>query len=472
MSKAILGVDIGTTSICGVAISASGDFLASVERPNDAAIGGLPAGRAEQDPLRIRQRVHEVLRELAGSAQEFAAIGLTGQMHGMLCVDERNQPVSPLITWQDARCLEPTAHGTTWIEAMRAQVDARLWDACGCLPSSGYLGATLYWMRCNQALPAGAARACFIHDWIAADLTGQLPTTDPSNAGSSGVFDLAELRWHAEIIRRLELPVNLLPPVRESGEPIGAVTASAAAATGLPVRTPVCNAVGDNQASVLGSIADTDRSVLINLGTGGQISWAIPSFQRVAGMETRYLPRGRYLLVGASLCGGRAYAWLNDVVQHWLGEFGYRIEREKVYARLTELATTAPADCGGLRMSTTFAGTRGEPAVRGGIEGISLDNFSLGNAARAALAGIIDELCDMYEQAGGKSGCRHTKAVASGNAVRKNPLLGGIIGAHTGCPVLIPRHREEAAFGAALLAGTGVGTWSSLDEAGGCIQYG
>jgi sugar (pentulose or hexulose) kinase len=471
MHKAILGIDIGTTTICGVAIATSGEFLASVERPNDSAIGGLPSGRAEQAPTRIRERVFEVLRELRGRVDEVTAIGLTGQMHGMVCVDADNQPVSNLITWQDGRCLEPTPRGNTWLDEIRGRVETPAWDACGCLPANGFLGTTLYWMVRNHALPERTARVCFIHDWLAGSLAAQLPVTDPSDAGSAGVFDLANLRWHGDIVSRLDLPMSLLPPVRESGEPIGSVSTTAAAATGIPAGTPVCNAVGDNQASVIGSMADMDHSVLINMGTGGQISWTVPSFLRVAGMETRYLPRGRYMLVGASLCGGRAYAWLNDVVRNWLGEFGCQPDRETVYARLNELAAATPADCGGLSATTTFAGTRADPGIRGGIAGISLNNCTLGNAARAVLTGIVDELCGLHEQAGGRAAYAHTQAVASGNAVRKNPLLAAIISSRTQCPVLIPRHREEAAFGASLLAGVGTGAWSSLAEAGRCIRY-
>lgn len=482
MDHCLIGLDIGTTSICGVAVGTSGELIASVERPNDSAVSGLPAGRAEQDPVRIRLRAIEVLRELAGRADDVAGIGLTGQMHGMLCVDAENQPLTNLVTWQDGRCLERSSGGESRLEEIRRRVPAGHWEACGCEPAGGFMGSTLFWMSRNDCLPAAAIRVCFIHDWLAGQLAGQAPVTDPSDAASSGLFDLARMHWHADIIHELSLPAGMLPPVRESGEPIGKLSAAMAQATTLAEGTPICNAVGDNQASVIGSIADMSGSVLINLGTGGQISWAIDGFRREAGMETRYLPwgagslpagfAGRYMLVAASLCGGRAYAWLNDVVGDWLQEFGSPVARDKIYARLNELAASAASDCGGLAAVSTLAGTRANPAGRGSISGISLDNFSLGNLARAVLTAMVDELCCVYDRAGGKTGCGHVKAVASGNAVRKNALIAGIIGARSGCPVLIPRHREEAAFGAALLAGVGTGLWRDLDDAGRAIHYG
>lgn len=466
----VIGLDIGTTTICGVAVTSSGELLASVERPNDSAVVGLPAGRAEQDPRRIRARAFEVLGELARRVDTIGCVGLTGQMHGMLCVDAKGEPRSNLITWQDARCLEHDRNGRSVLTRMRESVPPALWTDCGCEPASGFLGSTLCWLTANHALPADTLRVSFVHDWLGAVLTGGLPVTDPADAGSAGLFDLSRMQWHEGVIASLGLPGAMLPPVRESGEVIGSLTRSIAAECGLPPGTPVCNATGDNQASLIGSVADIDKSVLVNIGTGGQISWAIPSFHRAAGMETRYLPCRRFMLVGASLCGGRAYAWLNDVVRDWLHAMGFEIDRDSVYAKLNELAASAQAGADGLVARTTLGGTRKDPAVRGAIEGISLQNFSLPNVARAVLEGLVEELGAYYDAV--SDACsRHETVVASGNAVRKNPLLREIIARRLGRPVKVPRHREEAAFGAALVGGVGAGIWRDMAEAGRCVRY-
>jgi sugar (pentulose or hexulose) kinase len=465
--SSIIGIDVGTTTICGVAVGPAGELLASVEKPNDSAVSGLPSGWSEQDPARIRDRVFEVVRALVQKVDGVTCIGLTGQMHGMLCVDSANRPVSRLVTWQDGRCLVDLG-GDTVLSQMLTQTPGDAWACCGCRPSSGFMGSTLFWMCQTAALPPEARRVSFIHDWIGGVLGGQLPVTDPSDAGSSGIFDLVKLNWHEEIIRTLRLPADLLPPVRESGEVIGAVSAEVASATGLKAGTPICNGIGDNQAGVLGSIAEPQRSVLVNLGTGGQISWSVPWFNRVEGMETRYLPYQRYMLVGASLCGGRAFAWLNDVVRAWLREFGHHADREHVFERLSALAAIGHV-VEPLMARTTFAGTREDPSLRGTFENIGLNNFNLADVARAVLEGMVEELCAFYDWAGGST--KHDTVVASGNAVRKNPLLREIIGSRLTWRVLIPAHREEAAFGAALLAGVGAGVFKSLEEAGQCIRY-
>ncbi|MEW6251906.1 MAG: FGGY family carbohydrate kinase [Planctomycetota bacterium] len=503
MSKtpAVIGIDIGTTKICAVAVEQNGELLDRAARTNDATISGLSPGRAEQDPRGIRALACAAVRDLMdklaasrGGACGIAAVGLTGQMHGMLCVDASNEPLSDLITWQDHRCDEPGSGGRPWLDTLLARVPAAAWDPCGCLPASGYLGATLSWLLQNRALPAATVRVACVHDWLAGVLAGRLPVTDPTGAGSTGVFDVARVCWHDEILRALEIPRDLLPAVEPTASTIGRVVPAAAAESGLPAGVPVCNALGDNQASILGSAADPQRAVIVNIGTGGQISWTIPAFQRVPHTETRCLPRDSagnvptiglgYLLVSASLCGGKAYEWLNNVARGWMRDLAGEVsttpdlrglDSEAVYKRLSQLAAAAPPDCAGLRAATTFGGTRADPEIRGAWTGVSLENFTLGNVARAVLVGIVDELATAFERAraalGETQAPAQSEIVASGNAVRRNPLLRRIIAERFGRPVRTPRHPEEAAYGAALLAGVRTGLWPDLATAARNIAY-
>jgi sedoheptulokinase len=168
-------------------------------------------------------------------------------------------------------------------------------------------------------------------------------------------------------------------------------------------------------------------------------------------VETRPLPGGRYLRVGASLCGGAAYAWLNRTVRSWLSEFGVHAEEQAIYERLNTLAMSC-SDAGSLRVRTTFLGRREDDTVQAGsIDGISLDNLQLGALARATLTGIVDELHDLYRaHAGETSSCG--SLIATGGGLRRNPLLPGLIEERFGLPVRVPQQRENAALGAAGLA--------------------
>src|SRR5262249_18425532 len=140
-------------------------------------------------------------------------------------------------------------------------------------------------------------------------LTGTRPVTDPTFAASSGVFDIRAGAWDADLIAALGLSPSLFPEVRPSGAPLGTLTAAMAEATGLPEGLPVFVGIGDNQASFRGSVADLDDSVLVNVGTGGQVSVYTDEFRYDPRLETRPFPGG-YLLADAGLCGGASYALL------------------------------------------------------------------------------------------------------------------------------------------------------------------
>jgi len=146
---------------------------------------------------------------------------------------------------------------------------------------------------------------------------------------------------------------------------LGGPPGDAAAETGLPAGLPVGNAIGDNQAAFLGSVGEAAAGdvLQVNLGTGGQISWPMERFRRAPGMETRALPPDRFLLVGAGLAGGDAYAWVARTAQAWLRAFGAEKPLEEIFERLGALADEAPENAAGLRAEPTFRGTRQAPLV-------------------------------------------------------------------------------------------------------------
>src|SRR5262249_10305933 len=143
-----------------------------------------------------------------------------------------------------------------------------------------------------------------------ATLTGRAPVTDPTCAASAGVFDVGAGTWDAAMIEALGLPRALFSEVRQSGDFLGGLTAEAAARTGLPEGLPVFVGIGDNQASFLGSVAQREDTMLVNVGTGGQVTAFTDTFRYDPRLETRPFPRGGFLVVAAGLCGGGSYAVL------------------------------------------------------------------------------------------------------------------------------------------------------------------
>ena len=462
----IIGLDLGTTTVTGVLLTVgSGDVLRLVQRRNDAALQTALPTRAEQDPLRLRSLALEVLAELISGGEAVDGIAVTGQMHGLLCVDGQGWPLTPLFSWQDQRTAELLHDGATTLDQLAACLTGLDWHENGCRMAHGYGAATLFWLVQQGELPTGTQRVCTIAGWLAGQLTGKLPVSDPTFAASWGIYSLVERAWNDAVLQRLGLDCRLLPPIRPAGDRLGGLDSEVARRVGLTSGTPVFNAWGDNQASYIGSLFDSfpvassadgwlsmQQAILFNLGTGGQICWMVPGYEPPSQtVETRPLPGGRFLRVGASLCGGAAYAWLNQTVRAWLAEFGLQESEEVVYERLDALI----ADCegpDGLQVRTTFLGMRGDPTVQAGaIEGITLQNLRLGALGQATLRGMVDELHSLYLAHGGEA-AGHTHVVASGGGVRKNPFLPNLLEESFGLRVREPRFQETAAAGAAMLS--------------------
>jgi sugar (pentulose or hexulose) kinase len=457
----VIGLDLGTTTVSGVLVNTERtQVLHRAQQPNDAAVKPTLSTRAEQDPPRLLALALEVLAELATDRIPVDSIALTGQMHGALCVDADGAPVTPLISWQDQRTSERQPDNLTSLDRLYnrlndlapRQSSKQPWHENGCRIDHGYGAATLFWLVEQGELPAATHRICTLPGWMAAQLTGTLPVTDPTLAASWGVYSLPGGGWNVAFLDALGLDSQLMPPVRPSGDPLGGLLPELARRVGMQAGVPILNAVGDAQAAFLGSVTDPAQELLFNLGTGGQISWILPLFAPpTRAVETRPLPGERYLRVGASLCGGAAYAWLNQTVRGWLSDFGVHAEEQAIYERLNALAMSC-SDAGSLRVRTTFLGRRGDDTVQAGsIEGISLDNLKLGALARATLSGIIDELYDLY-RAHASETASYSRLVATGDGLRRNPLLPGLIEERFGLPVHVPQQRGAAALGAAGLA--------------------
>lgn len=458
----IIGLDLGTSTVTGVLVDTAGaaglpdpQVEAATQRSNDSAISTRLPTRAEQDLGRLRTLALDTLSELVARRDRVDGIAVTGQMHGLICLDQDGRPLTPHICWQDRRTAEALSDGSTTLQRVHARVKDLDWRTNGCRLAHGYGATMLVWLVDHGELPSGTHRICTLPDWLTGQLTGQLPMTDPTLAASWGIYDLVTNRWNAGFLSRLGVNESLLPPVRRSGEELGGLSRDAARTTGLQDGVPVFNALGDNQASFLGSVADPRQSLLVNLGSGGQICWMRPKFESpTEALETRPHPAGVFLRVGASLCGGAAYAWLNDTARSWLAEFGVHRDRAAVYTRLNALAATCE-DPAGLTVRPTFLGSRADPTVTtGAIEGITAhhlrNGLRLGSLARATLLGMVEELVAIYSSARGSN--LHRQLVATGGAVRRISALPSILQEMFGLPVEIPSIAETAALGVALQA--------------------
>ncbi|MBI1914634.1 MAG: hypothetical protein HYS12_07835 [Planctomycetes bacterium] len=492
----VLGLDLGTTTLTALGLDLrGGDVLASRTVANQAdctSAADRARGRSEWDIRVIADRACECLRGLAGSLAgrtgDLAGIGLTGQQHGVVVVGPELMPRMPFVNWQDRRG-EETVPGTTqtFTERARELAGPEAPQRTGCRLATGYLALTLFWLKENGVLPSQGT-ACFVGDYFAALLTGQGPATDATFAASAGVFDVAAGEWAGELIAALGLPASLFPEVRPSGARLGALTTEMAARTGLPAGLPVFVGIGDNQASFLGSVADRDNTLLVNVGTGGQVAAFSETFAVDPALETRPFPGGGYLLVNAGLSGGRIYALLEGFFRAVATEVCEGAPAGPLYAAMNQLAAGAPAGARGLRCEPFFSGTRQQPGLRASLTGLSAENFTPAHLTRALLEGMARTFRSGAE-AIGRHLPRHKpqapargrplasapglcgRLVGAGNGLRENPLLARLVAEELGLPLFTPLHREEAAFGAALLAAVGAGLFPDLSSAARLLRY-
>ena len=417
-----LGIDIGTTSI-GAAV-AGGTRTVTLSVANGSDVPGLPGWAKEQDPDAIADRAAALADALIRRFPGIRRIGLDGQMHGILYVDEDGRAVSNLMTWQDGRGDLAPEGGESACDTIRRVTGREV--------HTGYGLVTHFFNLKNDAVPRHAARICTIADYVAMRLTGRKePVTHVSNAAGLGLFDAASGRFDGGALSALGIDASILPEVTDRLCTVGYLG-----------DIPVTAAVGDNQAAYRGAVPD--GGLLLNFGTGSQMSVMVDRYTRIDGLECRPFVDGKYILSGSALCGGRAYALLERFFREYAGT------GESQYRRLDELAEEG-CDAGtALDVSTLFCGTRSDPSQRGSISGIGEDNFTPQAMAYGFLRGMVRELHGFYMLTGLPS---PEKLTVSGNAARKSRALQKAAGEIFGCPVEVSQASEEAACGAASFAG-------------------
>ena len=448
-----MGIDIGTTTICGIVMDAQTGKVLSVQTlKNDAPVKG-EAYEWLQDPARILELVQKMYREFLSEYSDICSIGLTGQMHGIVYTNAQGEAVSPLYTWQDERGNEQAPNGRKYVE--------NLMELTGYPMATGFGITTHYVLEQTGQVPADAAHFCTIYDYIGMKLTGRTsPLITASGGASLGCFDLEKLEFDQEAMKKAGIDCSLLPECAKGFALIGKT----------PEGIPVGAGIGDNQASVLGSVKDASGSVLINVGTGSQVSAGVDHYLKAEHVELRPLAGDAYILAGSSLCGGRAYAalekFLRQTVAAMTGE-----EPDSLYGKMAEVLEKRGTAPGTLTVNTRFRGTRENPSLTGGISNLVLENFNPEELIFGVLSGIAEELTTFYKSMREQGAAKPRYLVGSGNGIRMNPYLRRIFEDIFGLKMQIPSHNEEAAFGTALFAMTAAGVYPTITDAQKLIRY-
>lgn len=433
--KLAVGIDIGSTSISATVIDTQNNIqVESYTISNGAEIRLKNPCFHEQDPVVLCDKAIRLIEIITDNYKNIKTIGVTGQMHGIVYVDKRGNAVSNLITWQDKRADENFKNEVTYCDNIFELTGERIY--------TGFGFATHYYNCINNLVPADAYSFCSIMDYLVMKLTDTaLPLLHSSVAASFGLFNIRESKFKTDTILKLGIDNVILPKVTDDFYTVGRYK-----------NIPVSVAIGDNQASFIGAAENLDDTILVNIGTGSQISMVADSFEENETLELRPLIKNKYILCGSALCGGKSYAILEKFFRSYVMAsdlpvaYQYDIINKLVldaYSQGKDTPTVEPF----------FRGKRSDPSLKATVSNITEDNFTPGQLALGFVKGICGELYDLL----GSCGKAKKQIIASGNAVRKIPVMKSVISDMFGLPVKVSNNKEEAALGAALFASSSVG---------------
>ncbi|HEY3615105.1 MAG TPA: xylulokinase [Gaiellales bacterium] len=444
MSGAVaVGLDIGTTGVKALAVDGSGAVVARAE--SHYGVSQPQPGWSEQAPADWWAGAQAAMAGLGPLA--VAGIGLSGQMHGLVALDEQERVLRPAILWNDQR----TAAECAEIE-QRVGLE-RLIALTGNRALTGFTAPKLLWMRRHEPeLFARIRHVLLPKDYVRLQLCGER-AIDVADASGTLLFDVAERRFSPAVLAALELPAEWLPRSLESPEVSGHT----------PEGVPVAAGAGDCAAAALGVGVERPGPVSLVLGTSGVVFAALPAYapdpQARVHVFCHAVP-GSWHAMGVMLSAAGSLQWARDTFAPGVP-----------FAELMAEAEAVPAGAGGILFLPYLSGERtphADPDARGALVGLSASH-TRGHVMRAVLEGVAYGLADSLDLLRAL-GVDATVARASGGGARSDLWL-RICASVLGVPVARMTVDEGSAFGAAMLGGIAGGLFADADAAvGACVR--
>ena len=450
----VLGIDVSTTATKAVLVDGRGAVLgiASSEYPFEQP---QPLW-SEQDPeswwTGAAAAIGKVIAVTGTDPASIEAVGLTGQMHGLVLLDEADQVVRPAILWNDQRT------GAECDLIREALGPERLIRITGNDALTGFTAPKLVWVRDHE--PEAWARAAHVllpKDYVRLRLTGDHALDKADGAGTL-LFDLAARDWSDEVLEALEIPRAWLPPTFEGPDVTGVVTAGAAAATGLRAGTPVVAGGGDQAANAVGVGAVVPGRMALSLGTSGVVfaTTEAPLYEPAGRVHAFcHAVPGRWHFMSVMLSAAGSLRWFRDGLAPGVP-----------FDDLVAAAAAVPAGSGGLTFLPYLSGERSpypDPLARGAFVGLTLAHDRR-HMTRAVLEGVAYGLRDGLDAmvAAGMPAPDQIRASGGGTA---SPLWRQILADVLDAEIATVNTTEGAAYGAALLAAVGAGWFPTVEAA-------
>jgi xylulokinase len=451
----LLGIDIGTGGTRAVLVDTKGNVVASATSDH-APFRAIVDGWAEQDPAdwwrAAQQAVHAVLETSGQPGSAVVCVGLTGQMHGAVLLDAAGKVLRPSLIWCDTRSVPQC----DWLH--RTIGRERLIELT-CNPALPNFTLTkLLWVRDNEPeIFVRVAHLLCPKDYVRFCMSGTY-AMDVQEASGTLLLDVAHRCWSKEVAEAAGVPMAWLPELFESAEICAKVSAQAAQQMGLLAGTPIVAGAGDQGAGAVGMGILKPGAVSATIGTSGVVFAATDRPVRDPGGRLHtfcHAVAGRWHVMGVTQAAGLSLRWYRDT-----------FSPSTSYETLSKLAERAPAGSEGLMWAPYLVGERTpylDPDARAAFIGLTATHGQ-GHLVRAVLEGVTYSLRDTLTLFAELGIPVHGRVRLGGGGAR-GPLWQQIQADIYGHPVEILTAEEGGAFGAALLAGVGVGTWPDVDTA-------
>ncbi len=451
MANVVIGLDLGTGGVRAIAVDLQGQAIAVATR-SYPLLTPQP-GWTEQNPTDWLEASLKALLDLTQklNGHSVIALGLSGQMHGMVPLDSDGRVIRPAILWNDQR----TGKAVDAIETAISRQE--LIRRTGNPAITGFQLPKIVWLRDEEPQAYARLRQVLLpKDYLGYMLTGEL-VTEPSDASGIGCLNLAQRQWDADILKAINLSPALFPNIVESCAIAGRLKPKIAERTGLPAGLPVVAGGGDNAAAAIGlGIASShlNRGSL-SIGTSGVIF--VPCDRPIPDSEGRVHlfchADGGYHLLGVTLAAGGALRWYRDT-----------FAPQTAFSDLMAVAELSSPGARGVLFLPHLAGERSphlDPDTRGAWVNLSLAHTQA-DLVRAVLEGVAFSLRSALEIINPIMPVH--QLLATGGGARANTWL-QILADVLQAELIAPQAEEGAAYGAAILAMVGVGAYANLEAA-------
>ncbi|HWQ04051.1 MAG TPA: xylulokinase [Longilinea sp.] len=449
-----LGLDISTTSSKALIMDDQGKVIAVASSPH--TLQSPKPLWSEQDPAEwwhaASASIKAALEKAGIGAENIAAIGLTGQMHGLVLLDEDGAVLRPAILWNDQRT-------QSQCDEIHARIGKQKFiQISGNVALTGFTAPKILWVKENEPeVYSRTGHVLLPKDYIRYRLTEEY-AMDKADGSGTVLFDLKKRNWSDELLSELEIPRSWMPPTYEGSEFTGRVTAEAASATGLKAGTPVAAGGGDQAAGAVGVGAVEAGVVALTVGTSGVVFATTPA--PLIEPDGRlhafcHAVPGMWHFMGVMLSAAGSLQWYRDA-----------IAPEVSFDDLIREAEAIPAGSEGLQFLPYLSGERTpypDPFARGAFIGLTL-RHNRAHLTRAVLEGVAFGLKDSFTLIQNAGLGAISQIRASGGGV-KSGLWRQILASVLNAELITVNTTEGGAYGAALLAGVGAGAWRDVVSA-------